>query len=629
MTFPIIKKGLGVAETGFLALRINTEQVDVGNRAFTLYLATTIEYPLPPNPRDRVVTDPYYYNVDWGDGIKEERIRVANRDHLYTVPGIYTIRIYNLNRVGLMPAFDSSYSAKLVTEIRPSPDFNWVTNSQRCFSGCTNLALISDQLSTARALTLSSTWYNCTSLTEFPLLDFSNIVRLDARGYVTFGGSPVGTTFFDADANGRGVWENCTGLTSFVPIDTSNITEFNRAWFNCTGLTSFPLIDTSSAIKFDDTWRQCSSLTSFPLIDISNATSLFRTWQDCTSLTSFPLIDTSNIESFEFTWRRCSSLTSFPQIVLSTSKPVALNGAWVSCTGLTSFPVINTERVTSLSSAWDSCTGLTEFPLLDCSEVTIITATWRKCSGLTSFPFIEFPKLTSARRTWFGCTGLTEFPPIQFPVCTSFGENGGGVDARKGAWADCTGLTSFPNINMSKAKDLVGAWNGCTNLADFPPLVLPEATNITSTWEKCTALTTWEVVGLDKVEKAPSAFAGSGLITFPSTVTFPSLIGTDIGASGGNSWSGVGANSMFLNCTQLTTFPPNVFDGCTCVAFREAFLNCALTATSVNNILVSIESCGTSNGHLDLNGGTSAAPTGDGITAKNALIARGWIVNTN
>jgi hypothetical protein len=32
---------------------------------------------------------------------------------------------------------------------------------------------------------------------------------------------------------------------------------------------------------------------------------------------------------------------------------------------------------------------------------------------------------------------------------------------------------------------------------------------------------------------------------------------------------------------------------------------------------------------MDLSGGTSAAPTGAGITAKNNLIAKGWTVATN
>jgi len=32
---------------------------------------------------------------------------------------------------------------------------------------------------------------------------------------------------------------------------------------------------------------------------------------------------------------------------------------------------------------------------------------------------------------------------------------------------------------------------------------------------------------------------------------------------------------------------------------------------------------------LTMNGGTSAAPTGAGITAKDALIAAGWTVATN
>jgi len=72
-----------------------------------------------------------------------------------------------------------------------------------------------------------------------------------------------------------------------------------------------------------------------------------------------------------------------------------------------------------------------------------------------------------------------------------------------------------------------------------------------------------------------------------------------------------------------------MFDTSTGTVFNNAFLNCALSQTSVDNILISIDTAGQSNGTLNMTGGTSATPSGAGITAKNTLIAKGWTVTTN
>lgn len=88
--------------------------------------------------------------------------------------------------------------------------------------------------------------------------------------------------------------------------------------------------------------------------------------------------------------------------------------------------------------------------------------------------------------------------------------------------------------------------------------------------------------------------------------------------------------AAFQDCSALANVPANRFDGCLASAtFTNCFTGCALTETSVNNILVSIDSIGSSNKILGLAGGTNAAPTGAGITARDNLISRGWTVLTN
>lgn len=54
-----------------------------------------------------------------------------------------------------------------------------------------------------------------------------------------------------------------------------------------------------------------------------------------------------------------------------------------------------------------------------------------------------------------------------------------------------------------------------------------------------------------------------------------------------------------------------------------------LTQTSVDNILVALDTAGYSNGTVDLSGGTSATPGVSGIAAAASLVGKSWTVTTN
>lgn len=54
-----------------------------------------------------------------------------------------------------------------------------------------------------------------------------------------------------------------------------------------------------------------------------------------------------------------------------------------------------------------------------------------------------------------------------------------------------------------------------------------------------------------------------------------------------------------------------------------------LTQTSVDNILVALDTAGYSGGTVDLSGGTSATPGVSGIAATASLVGKGWTVTTN
>ena len=67
-------------------------------------------------------------------------------------------------------------------------------------------------------------------------------------------------------------------------------------------------------------------------------------------------------------------------------------------------------------------------------------------------------------------------------------------------------------------------------------------------------------------------------------------------------------------------------------AFGGAWLNCALTAQSIENILVSLDTNGATGITLDIDGGTNAAKTTwstAAVTAYDNLIVKGWAIAFN
>lgn len=113
----------------------------------------------------------------------------------------------------------------------------------------------------------------------------------------------------------------------------------------------------------------------------------------------------------------------------------------------------------------------------------------------------------------------------------------------------------------------------------------------------------------------------SGSIYFPSTwrgmvnlVSFPLLDVSSV-VSFNNTWSG---------CTNLVNFPANFFDNCLATYFNNAFGSTNLSQESIDGILVSINSNGTSNGTFRQSGGN--APSAVGEAAILSMRSRGWTV---
>ena len=196
------------------------------------------------------------------------------------------------------------------------------------------------------------------------------------------------------------------------------------------------------------------------------------------------------------------------------------------------------------------------------------------------FVFGMFPSLTAGQKTQVTdyCVSRGAAASIALPAALNYW------------WYFRTDITSFPLIDTSGVTSFSYVWQDCHSLTPFPLLNVAAGTAFVQAWMDCRSLT-----------------------------AFPPL----------NVSAGTVFYGAWRNCTSLATFPANMFDACTATDYNLAFVNCALTQTSVDNILISIDTAGQSGGTLHMTGGTSAAPSAAGVTAKNNLIARGWTVTTN
>jgi hypothetical protein len=194
--------------------------------------------------------------------------------------------------------------------------------------------------------------------------------------------------------------------------------------------------------------------------------------------------------------------------------------------------------------------------------------------------------LTSA---WNGASNMTSFV-CAFDVTS-------GVNKLSVAWLNCSGLVAFPLLDFSDVTEARYPFSGCSGITSMPNLDFTSLANGQGLMLNCSALT-----------------------SVPNFTFSSSLSRLDTG---------------FANCTSLANVPANLFDNCSSVApiaFSGAWFNCALTAQSIENILVSLDTSGASNITLSIDGGTNAAKTtwsAAAVTAYDNLIVKGWTIAFN
>lgn len=141
------------------------------------------------------------------------------------------------------------------------------------------------------------------------------------------------------------------------------------------------------------------------------------------------------------------------------------------------------------------------------------------------------------------------------------------------AFRDCSSLKAFPLVETKNIENFENAWWGCSSLTTFPKLDFTASTKFAGTWN---------------------------------------------------------------NCTSLADFPPKMFDKTGNFSstnnFSFAWNNCALTAQSIENILISLDTNGDTGIPLTISGGTNASYSTWSQAAKDALTSlqgKSWTVTYN
>ena len=169
--------------------------------------------------------------------------------------------------------------------------------------------------------------------------------------------------------------------------------------------------------------------------------------------------------------------------------------------------------------------------------------------------------------------------------------------------------------------DLTTAWRGASNMTTFacPFDVTSSVTSFISTWQDCTSLTSFPVIDTSSGTNFYNAWRGTFFTDFPS-LDFS---------------SGTNFNRAWNLQSRVVDFPPNMFDTTGTLvssAFTFAWIGGRLSAQSIENILVSLDTNGATGVTLSINGGTNAAKTtwsAAAVTAYDNLIVKGWTISFN
>jgi len=193
----------------------------------------------------------------------------------------------------------------------------------------------------------------------------------------------------------------------------------------------------------------------------------------------------------------------------------------------------------------------------------------------------------------------------------NFGIYGLGSTSQFRAFMGCSNMviSATDAGNFDNVTDFFNCFGLCSSLISIPLIDTSRATRLERMFIGCSSLISIPLIDTSSVTSFGSAFTScSSLTSFP-------LLDTSSNTTFVNTWN---------SCSSLASFPANAFDTTSATNYSDAFKNTNLTTQSIDDILVSLDTSGVSNGTFTQSGGQ--APSATGEAAIDSLVGKGWTI---
>lgn len=559
------------------------------------------------------------YQWDLGDGTIVNLPNKASVTHTYTLAGTYTVSLTATN-----PGGDATIVKVAVITILPVtvPVANFTTNKS---SGDIPLNVIFTNTSTGVG-TLTYSWdlddgsslqtttnpspnpYQYTVKGTYDVqLTVSNIAGSDSETKTIVAYDPSDRLNYTPTSN---LMDWSTDSNPFVVYTNQNVTLTNfKQIIDPTPVKLIRVSSTSNPITFIEKTNYYTSLYGLELVNQNLSSGIssiglpdlkYLNLDNNSNLSSVNISDLTNIEIVNIS--NNPLLTSLDLSNKINLKRVSVvNNALTSVnitgnTALTEFYAYTNSSLTSVTGL-TTCTALNVFQVWNCN-LNGALVNFSLCpylitiqvSGNPSLGTINVTSNTLLRELFCQDDGISSINLTNNTLLTVLAVNG-------------NSLTTLDLSNNTKLTKLLIYAN--------PSLSIPTGlTTLTDLVEfnayDCNFTTALNLSTLTKLE---TLYCGNTALPSINLSTCTKLKTLSV------------TNSPSITALNLPSTLNNLK--------RVEVFNNGLTATEINNLLVKLDTNGLSGGYFKSSGGTNAAPTGAGITAKNNLIAKGWSVTTN
>ena len=272
---------------------------------------------------------------------------------------------------------------------------------------------------------------------------------------------------------------------------------------------------------------------------------------------------------------------------LETSTAVALNHSYAA-------GGVYTIKISVNSGTWiprggnSLVFGITKYAILNQTSGTAGARNYQAMRNLKdiAFPAAFYAGVTNMQLFFGDCYNLRTAPFIDTSSTTNFGQTFG----------QCYSLESIPLYDTSSGTEFAYFLRNCANLKEVPLLDTSSGTNFVHMCNSCSRIS-----------------------------SFPAM-DFSAGTNFGYAWFG---------CRNLVDFPANMFDNTGTLvsgAFHMAFHGAALSVQSIENILTSLDTNGSTNITLAINSGSNAGAStwsDDANDAYDNLVTKGWNISRN